>query len=69
MARHQSYGERMSEWEHDQDERNWKRSLERALLNKDQELIEELVKEGIADDYSFSDFDDPVIDELRKHLS
>lgn len=56
MARHQTYGERMAEWEREQDERNWKISLDTALEHSDMSLVEELIKEGLFSDYSFTSF-------------
>jgi len=64
MARRQTYGERMAEFERQQDESNWRRSLYSAIEQKDDSRIRELVKEGIGEGYDFLD-----VSELTAYLS
>lgn len=61
MARRQTYGESMAAWERENDERYWEQSLQKALTSHDYVLIEELIAEGIAQDYSFPLITDPIV--------
>lgn len=65
MARRPTYGERMSQWEAENDFRDWERSLQVAIYIQDQDEIEDLVKEGIYSEYNFASFlSDPLISSL-----
>ena len=68
MARRPTYGERMSDWERDKDQRDWSRAFLNAVYAKDYSRIEELVKEGLEDDYEFPQVDDPrTLEIIRTH--
>ena len=68
MTRRQSYGERMAEWEAEQDERNWNRALSNALYTEDYSRIEDLVVEGLISDYDFPSITDKkVLELIQKH--
>lgn len=70
MARRQHYGENMARWEAEQDERYWKCSFQNALDCQDYRRLEELIKEGICENYSFPHTDDPVaLELLDKYLA
>lgn len=45
---------RMQEWQEEQDFRDWKRCLEKAIARSDYVRVHELVNEGISEGYSFS---------------
>lgn len=64
MTRRQSYGESMAAWERANDEWYWTKSLQKALDSHDYILIEELIAEGIAEDYSFPSIKDPIACQL-----
>lgn len=67
MARRLTYGESMSLWERQTDERDWKVSLREALDSENSELIKQLVAEGIMEGYSFTPFlRDPRVTQLLK---
>ena len=52
MAR-TTYGQRMSDWERQQDETYWKRRFQNAQDRSDYTEIEDLLKEAIYDGYEF----------------
>lgn len=49
MSKH--FGEIMSEWEHEQDERDWKRRVDLAIQKNDRGEILSLIEEGVENDY------------------
>lgn len=65
MTRRPTYGERMAAWEAEQDERDWKRRMEGALISVDLDSIRSLVDEGMENGYSFNEFPDNT---LIKHF-
>lgn len=68
MARRQTYGERMAEFDREQDQSDWKRCLYNALNRKDYLRVEELIIEGLSEDYDFPSLSDQTFDELlAKH--
>lgn len=64
-----TYGENMARWEHEQDERDWKNRLKKALVFRNATDVKELVREGLAEDFSFAGFNDPLITIFQKQLS
>ena len=54
------YGESMSKWERDQDERDWKRRCKAVTAENRKEILA-LIEEGVENDY-----DSDVIQELEK---
>ena len=63
-----TYGERMSAWEHEQDERFWVRRFNDAVDNQDYDKVEKLIQEAISDEYEIPSVSDPeVIKLLRKY--
>ena len=66
MARRPTYGERMAEWERTSDEREWNNSLQRAWSSQNFEELDTLIKEGIQEEYSFSQISDPNLLKLVK---
>lgn len=63
-----TYGERMSAWEHGQDERFWIRRFNDAVDNQDYDKVEKLIQEAISDEYEIPSVSDPeVIKLLRKY--
>ena len=54
------YGESMSDWEREQDERDWKRRCNKVTAGDRKEILD-LIEEGIENDY-----DSFVIEELEK---
>ncbi len=70
MSRRQStYGENMARWEHEQDERDWKNRLNRALSVCNPEDVKELVEEGLAEDFSFAGFNHPLVSAFQNKQS
>ena len=47
MARKQTYGERMTEWEEERDRSHWNDLFEKAVIEKRYDDIEELLAEAI----------------------
>ena len=63
-----TYGERMSAWEHEQDERFWIRRFNDAVDNQDYDKVEKLIQEAISDEYEIPSVSGPeVIKLLRKY--
>lgn len=68
MAKKQTYGQRMAEWEEERDKRYWERAFSMVLETKDYNRIEALIIEGINSDYSFPSIsDEKVLDLIKKH--
>ena len=68
MTRRQTYGERMSDWERQQDERHWRNRLEKAISSKNYDEINELIQDGVYEGYDIPLIDDPkVVELLRKY--
>lgn len=67
MAR-ATYGQRMSDWEHRQDESYWKRRFQNAQDKSDYSEIEELLKEAIYDGYEIPHISDSKILSILKKL-
>lgn len=68
MTRRQTYGERMSEWEENQELRNWERCFYNALVRKDYVRLEELIVEGLTSHYDFPIiYDEKVLELIQKH--
>jgi len=49
MSKH--YGESMAAWERDQEERDWKRRCEKAIIENDRNKIMSLIEEGVENSY------------------
>ena len=45
------YGEAMSKWEHEQDEKDWKRRCELAIKENDRDRIMSLIEEGVENEF------------------
>lgn len=68
MARRQTYGERMAQWEEEQEQRNWNRCFYNALELKDYVRLEELIVEGLISDYEFpAIYDEKALELIKKH--
>ena len=70
MARSKSYGYRMAEFDRHSDATYWRSQLCEAANKKpfSFEELEELVKEGVEDDFMFPDISDPYVDSLINSL-
>lgn len=67
MARRSStYGENMSRWENEKDERDWRNSLNRAIENENYALVTELIEEGQFYEYIFPTITDNKALEIMK---
>lgn len=64
-----TYGENMARWEHEQDERDWKNRLRKALVVQNPSAVKELVEEGLAEDFSFAGFNDPLVTAFQNKRS
>lgn len=68
MARRQTYGERMAQWEEEQEHRNWNRCFYNALECKDYARLEGLIVEGLISDYEFPIiYDEKALELIKKH--
>ena len=51
MRKNNSYGARMVEYEHQQDERHWNSQMVRAIQANDEQEVAELINEGNTYEY------------------
>lgn len=65
MAR-TTYGERMSAWEHEQDERQWRNLFNQAVEKSDYDYVEYLIQEALLDEYDIPPVSDPEVIKLLK---
>lgn len=63
-----NYGERMAKWEAEQDEHLWCIRFNSAISEQNYSRIDDLIHEGIIEDYEFPEITDKVVLEMiEKH--